>query len=113
MIFDGGEGNFVIFQLDHDYFIQLAAPRGAFEMYCEAVCDNYLDDSQKLSQEQKDTLLKLGWLPPETDEDNYKRGHKVDSEKSREDLARILWTTAQYAYHSGGIDERKINLNLE
>ena len=50
ILYKGGKGNFVIFNLNSDFFIQMAAGRGDYEIYCEAISDNYLDEGKLLTK---------------------------------------------------------------
>lgn len=113
LIYKGGKSNFVIIHLNTDYYIQMAAARGDYELYCEAVSDYYLMDRQVLSNTQKDTLAQLNWNAPQDTEANYILTHQVDSEQSRAALADLILRTAQDVYNCQYIEMEDILLNLE
>jgi len=111
IIYKGGESNFVIFGLNSDYYIQIAAKRGDYEIYCEAVSDHYLE--KELTNDQKSKLLNLSWNTPESTEGNFHLTHKVYSESTREQLANLIFITAKDVYKCDTIDSNDINLVLE
>ncbi len=113
IIYEGGKSNFVIFNLNSDYYIQMAARRGDYEIYCEAISDNYLEEGKLLTQAQKETLKKLSWNDPENSEGNYFIKHNVDSELSRTNLSGLISKTANQVYSCEEIRAGNVILNLE
>ena len=113
ILYKGGKSNFLIFNLDSDYFIQMAAGRGDYEIYCEAISDNYLEEDKRLTKEQKGILRSLLWNDPKSSEDNYYIKYKVNSELSRIRLAELILKTANQVYNCERIDIENIILNLE
>lgn len=113
IIYNGGEHNFAIIQLNEDYYIQIAASRGDYEMYCEAVGNEYLEEETYLTEEQVVNLIKLKWELPVESISNYNQIHKVDSERSREELAELIIETSNKVYMIKEIDIEKIDINLE
>ena len=111
IIYEGGNNNFVILGLSSDYYIQIAAAKGAYEVYCEAVSNYYLEEENWLQGKQIEWLEKLNWNLKE--DENYSLSHSVDSENSRELLAKLIVDTAMQAYKVDGIDFNNISLNLE
>ena len=111
IIYEGGKNNFVILGLSSDYYIQIAAAKGAYEVYCEAVSNYYLEEEDWLQGEQVELLKKMNWSLKE--DENYSLNHPVDSENSRELLAKLIVDTAMQAYKVDGIDFNNISLNLE
>lgn len=113
ILYKGGKSNFVIFNLNSDYFIQIAAGRGDYEIYCEAISDNYLTEEKILTKAQKDALSNLNWNDPKNSEDNYHMKYKVHSELKRKELAALILKTANQVYNCESIDIENIILNLE
>ncbi len=112
LLYEGGDDNFVIFGLNSDYYIQLATSKGDYEIYCEAVSDNYLETEMSLTTKQKNNLNKLSWNQPQNSEGNYYLEHKVDSELARKTLAELILNTANDVYHTKEINFDSIVLNL-
>ena len=114
LIFNGGIGNFVIFNFG-EYFIQFGCDRGALELQGEAIGSEYLLEENKLNDEQIKHLLKLGWKEPNSDISggNYYIKWPVASEEKREDLIGFIYTTAYEVYGHTEILEDGIILNLE
>ena len=111
-IYYGGSGNFVKINLG-DYYLQLAAARGDYDISCEAVSNNYLGEEIALSATQIEELIQLSWTPPTGPEGNFSLSHKVDSESARTILAKLLLTTAKQVYNYPTIEPNNIDLNLE
>lgn len=114
VIYRGDADNFVIFHLnDNGAYIQFLAAKGDYEIYCEAVHNDYLEKSDQLNDSQISTLKNLGWLNPVGINENYHLTHQVDSEKSRLDLAKLLWKTAVLVYKCKSIDKRALNYSVD
>lgn len=113
ILYEGGTDNFVIFGLGSDYYVQLTASKGAYEIYCEAISNNYLEAELMLTQEQKNYLHHLSWNPPKGSDENYYLKHKVDSELDRAELAALILNTATLAYNCKTINFDSIVLNLQ
>ncbi len=112
IIYYGDKDNFFIIHLG-EYYIQMAASRGDYEVYCEAVCNYYLHKEDHLEETQIQKLLRLGWSPPERQEQNYFLNHKVDSESERTALAELILMTSGLVYDWPIIKPENINLNLQ
>ncbi|MEL6717150.1 MAG: hypothetical protein AAFP82_00375 [Bacteroidota bacterium] len=113
VIYSGGENNFAIIGLNREYYIQIAAGKGDYEVYCEAVSNHYLEEEYYLTEDQIQQLATLNWQSPEDSEGNYFLVHPVDSEGSRTNLADLLLTTSKSVYDAQNLTEKDISLNLE
>ena len=108
VIYQGGDSNYVTFDINDTYYIQISASKGDHEIYCEAVSDYYLQKSEYLSDHQISALKKEGWLR-DFNSENYHMIYQVDSEKSRLDLAKLLWKTAVLVYNCKSIHEKELS----
>lgn len=111
LINQGGSDNFAIFNLDEDYYIQIAANIGKLEMYCEAVGNNFLDSMNSLNPKQWEKILALGWKTP-YESGNYHLTHLIDTPTERATLAELICITAHQIYGVSSIREKDLELNL-
>ena len=89
----GAPQNHVIFEMG-DYYLQIASSRGALEVYCEAVSNEFLDESICLNDSQMQDMLKLGYKEP-LSEENYSIEMPCDSHENRVKIAKLFYLTAE------------------
>ena len=112
LIYTGGKLNFAILPFG-EYYIQMVAGRGDYEIYCEAISNNSLDSEDYLNESQMRLLKKLNWNEPQNSEGNYYLTHSVDSEKGREDLSHLILVTSKIVYGSNEIMEENVIFERE
>lgn len=114
LIYHGNDeeyGNVALLHLD-GYYMQFLSRKGAYEIYCEAVSNYYLDEHESLNESQINQLLTLGWQTPKDGEGNFFMNYKIDSEKARENLAEIIVKTSQEVYHLPFLEEDHLELQM-
>ncbi len=112
IITKGGNGNFAVFTISDDYYIQVMANKGDGIMLCEAVSNKFLEGDARLSDAKIRQLEELYWNKPSGDTPNFYQSHRVDSITSCEELAELIMATANNVYGSGKLVEADVNLNL-
>jgi hypothetical protein len=91
LVREGGGNNFVVISPrgNDRVYVQLMSGLGSNEIYAEAVSNWYLPPGEELSNEQIDTLERLGWEEPET-EGNYSYTWRLSTED-------VVWNVAEHA----------------
>lgn len=89
----GAPQNHVIFEMG-DYYLQIASSRGAMEVYCEAVSNEFLEESVCLNESQMQEMLKLGYKEP-LSEENYSIEMPCDSHGNRTKIGVLFYRTAK------------------
>ncbi len=113
LVYHGAEKNFAILNLGADYYVQLMASKGAYEVYCEAVGNYYLDTDSYLDDAQMNGLIQLSWHLPEESTGNFFLTHQVDSENARASLAKLILETAKLVYKVKEITLGDVVLDVE
>jgi hypothetical protein len=109
----GGSGNFAIFALSEDYYIQMSLAKHAEQAWCEAVSNQFLEGAAKISEIKIQRLIEMNWNAPSKESPNFYQIHRVDSVSSCEALADLLRNTAYNVYECRTIEEAGLNLVLE
>ncbi len=112
MIYKGGRSNFAIIHLKEDYYMQMAAGKGDYEIYCEAVSNYYLEEKTCLNESQQKTLENLNWKL-NGNEGNFSMTFSVDSENARKTLAELLLRTAKEVYNIDRLAFGDFSIHLE
>lgn len=108
---EGGDGNFFIIHLDDLYYLQCLGQNGSTEVLCEAVGNQFLEEGQKLSAQQNDLLLSLGWSEP--DFGNYTKSATLSKPEDFVALAELLAKTAKEVYQLAITDDTEYTVELE
>lgn len=96
-LFEGVYGlpqNFVIFELNSKYYVQIAAGRGGLTARCEAVGNAFLEPGDLINENQVERLLQLGWSAGSKRE-NHGVELPCESIEDRQKLAELFYTTAE------------------
>jgi superfamily II DNA or RNA helicase len=108
-----GENNFIIIQIDQDYYIQLISSKNSSELLCEAVSNEFIPAKRRLNDDQQRRMSELGWVAPKKYSDNYTIELNVTSDKSLVDLIQTITKTAQEIYGAKIITKKMITITLE
>lgn len=104
--------NFVIFDLDPKYFIQIVGGRGDMKVRCEAVGNGYMITDDFISEDQIKRLLDLGWSES-SGEENHAIELPCDSIDGRRKLAELFYETAKI-YEACAIEKVQVHIgNIE
>lgn len=111
----GGMGNFVTFIADEEknYYVQATGEKEGDTIYTEAVSNNSLSPSVRLSESKISHLKSLGWAEPENGEGNFYKNWTIQSDTDRRQVARFLLQTLEEVYDLFGNDSLAANLVLE
>lgn len=102
---EGGDGNFVIFELPSGDYVQFAGENGGTRLYGEASHD-------EISETQRLKLESLGWqITP--DDYNYNREWHTNTESGRKEVVDFVMNTLKTVYGFKATDTLTVNLNLE
>ena len=93
VIYEGGSGNFVIYEFADPYYVQIASERGAVSVHCEAVSNSSLKDGNELNDDQLLAMYRLGWCDC-SDSYNHTISLPVDSDQARKRIAELFFDTA-------------------
>ena len=113
VIYEGGKNNFAIIPANAAYYLQIAAARGDYDLYCEAVSNNYLEGEDMLVPAQEEQLAALGWYHPQSAAGNFYLHHPVNSETARIALAELFEQTLLEVYHASMINTDYIIVELQ
>ncbi len=92
IIYYGNEQDIVIFTFG-EFFIQFLGGKGYYDLFCEAISNNYLEEETYLNENQIKKLLELGWQEPQTPDDNFYLIHPIEYIKEREKLIQLFIKT--------------------
>ncbi|MDB3907269.1 hypothetical protein N9355_07340 [Crocinitomicaceae bacterium] len=109
-LFEGDFGkpqNFVIIEVG-DYYLQIASSRGAHKVHCEAVSNEFLVEGDQLSEDQKNSILKLGFKDL-LSEENYSIEMPCDSHENRVKIGVLFYRTAEI-YGSTSITDCRVHI---
>jgi hypothetical protein len=81
LIQDGGDSSFLIIAVG-DYYVQFLLLPGASMLLCEVISNSYLPETSKLSNEDINNIIGMGFSKPEDDQSNFSRDYTLDKELS-------------------------------
>lgn len=94
---EGDDSNFLIIEFGPSYYIQFAQNKGEKYCHCEAVSNHYISNEGRLTREQIDTLIKLGWSEAKGDQ-NHIMKLENHSEEDHQRITKLVIETAKIAY---------------
>jgi ATP-dependent helicase IRC3 len=110
---EDGESNFMVIQLDKDYFIQVAGVKNSSELICEAISNKFIPTQRRLNEGQLRRMIELGWEIPKKSDYHYFMEVTVSSDESLVDLVQTITMTAQEIYGAKTISKKMIEINPE
>ena len=108
----------MIFTVDKkkNYYVQCAGSKSSTTVVCEAVSNEYLEPTWRLSETQIGRLLSLGWKSPNSKEPqghpNFHREWEAMSDADRLRVANVLMDTLE-VYGFSRSQKLDIDLGLE
>lgn len=101
---EGGESNYFTLDFAENYYLQAASSKGANDVFCEAVSNEYLPATRKLSESQLSKLVELGWKNPSEGNVNF----SIElSAKDKKDIDKLVDFVAQTLSEVYGTDDIK------
>lgn len=110
---EGGNDNFLVIQLDENYYIQAASSKGSLSLLCEAVSNKYLPPHKELNTVQHQRLLALGWNTPNPSSENYWTDTPLITDEVIVQTVQRISATMKEVYGFNGLNNNMITLNLE
>jgi len=91
------------------YYIQYMGWANSSELFCEAMSNEFIEESKKLTTNQIDKINKLGFKEPFIDSDknkspNYSKYYKTDSDRNIELIFEEMIYLITDIYNSKNID---------
>lgn len=100
---EGGESNYFTLDFADSYYLQAASSKGANEVFCEAVSNEYLPAAKKLSESQLLKLVELGWKKPSEGNVNFSTELTVNDKKDLEKIVDFVAQTLSEVYGANEI----------
>ncbi|MEA5260403.1 hypothetical protein VB264_21565 [Arcicella aquatica] len=110
---EGGDSNYFVIDITKDYYIQAASSKGAEDVFCEAVSNQYLSQASKLSADQLNKLKEIGWHQPTESNVNFFLELPADNNASIDFLTNFLASTIKEVYLSDNITKESFQFHLE
>lgn len=113
IIKEGGDNNYFVIDITRDYYIQAASSKGAAEVFCEAVSNQYLSKEVLLSTEKLEKLKQIGWNTPTEHNVNFSIEKPANDNKAIEALANFIGTTITEVYLGNKLNKDSFQFHLE
>ncbi|MEA5403400.1 hypothetical protein VB776_10765 [Arcicella sp. DC2W] len=110
---EGGDSNYFVIDITKDYYIQAASSKGAEDVFCEAVSNQYLSKESKLTDEQLAKLKQIGWNTPTESNVNFFVERPANNKEAIEALANFISTTVSAVYSSKTLSKDSFQFHLE
>ncbi|MET3127277.1 hypothetical protein ABID42_002383 [Arcicella rosea] len=110
---EGGDSNYFVIDITKDYYIQAASSKGAEDVFCEAVSNQYLSKESKLTDEQLAKLKQIGWNTPTESNVNFFTERPANNNVAIEALANFIATTVSAVYSSKTLSKESFQFHLE
>lgn len=110
---EGGDSNYFVIDITKDYYIQAASSKGAEDVFCEAVSNQYLSKESKLTDEQLTKLKQIGWNTPTESNVNFFIERPANNKEAIEALANFISTTVSAVYSSKTLSKDSFQFHLE
>ncbi len=110
---EGGDSNYFVIDITKDYYIQAASSKGAEDVFCEAVSNQYLSKESKLTDEQLAKLKQIGWNTPTESNVNFFIERPANNKEAIEALANFISTTVSAVYSSKTLSKDSFQFHLE
>lgn len=111
LLTEGGTGNYLVVSTG-DVYVQFAATRGEQQIYCEAVSNQFLPQSMRLSEDKISQLRGLGFEIGRGSPNFSRTFYIVDSQELRE-IARTGLSVLSDVYGIPSHSRIQFELNLE
>ncbi|MBB6005553.1 TY-Chap domain-containing protein [Arcicella rosea] len=109
---EGGDSNYFVIDITKDYYIQAASSKGAEDVFCEAVSNQYLSKESKLSEEQLAKLKQIGWNTPTENNVNFFIERPANNNAAIEALANFISTTISTVYSTDALSKESFQFHL-
>lgn len=109
---EGGDSNYFTVDFAENYYLQAASSKGAIDVFCEAVSNEYLPDSRKLNDAQLIRLVELGWKKPSEGNVNFSVELSVNEKKDINELADFIAKTISEVYRTDEIKKEHFQIFL-
>ena len=110
---EGGDSNYFVINITKDYYIQAASSKGAEDVFCEAVSNQYLPQASKLSTDQLNKLNEIGWKKPTESNVNFFLELPADNDVAINFLTNFLASTITAVYSTENITKESFEFHLE
>lgn len=109
---EGGDSNYFVIDITKDYYIQAASSKGAEDVFCEAVSNQYLSKESKLSEEQLAKLKQIGWNTPTENNVNFFIERPANNNATIESLANFISNTISTVYSTEALSKESFQFHL-
>lgn len=109
---EGGDSNYFTLDFAENYYLQAASSKGANEVFCEAVSNEYLPADRKLSESQLSKLVDLGWKKPSEGNVNFSIELTVNDKIDMDRLVDFVAKTLSEVYGTNEIKKEYFQIFL-
>lgn len=109
---EGGDSNYFTLDFAENYYLQAASAKGANEVFCEAVSNEYLPATRKLSESQLSKLVDLGWKKPSEGNVNFSIELTVNDKIDIDKLVNFVAQTLSEVYGANEIKKEYFQIFL-
>jgi len=110
--FEGGDYNFLTFNLTENYYMQVLSAKDSHELLLEAVSNEFLESESKLNSATFEQFHQLGWSDPNKNHENHFIVTNIISDDSLRKWVDVLLRTANDIYGVKEVTEEMIEIHL-
>ena len=109
---EGGDSNYFTLDFAENYYLQVASSKGAIDVFCEAVSNEYLPISRKLNDTQLAKLVELGWKNPSEGNVNFSVELPAKDKKDIDKLVDFVAHTLSEVYGTNEVKKEHFQFFL-